>query len=169
MLKSAYLFREELELKIIQTWYDMSNIYWDGSTNRYLPSLSEDSLRNNQHQFVSVDENNNLIGYISFYIDDITDTADQFGIISFDKGNLLFIDDLRSLIQMCFNKFNLNRVQFNCYTDNPAIDGYKLLVKRLGGRPNGIYHQCAKLLDGKLHDTMSFEIMREDYIKATFK
>lgn len=51
-------------------------------------------------------------------------------------------------------------------TDNPSIRGYRNLCKRFGGKEIGQLHQNIKLMDGKLHDTTIFEIMKKDYIKS---
>ena len=42
------------------------------------------------HCFVSVDKDDNVIGYISYNVDWSAMSADNWGIISFDKGNLIF-------------------------------------------------------------------------------
>lgn len=48
------------------------------------------------------------------------------------------------------------------YKDNPAIKGYRKFIKRFGGRECGYMRQTSKLMDGKLHDSVMFEILKED-------
>ena len=43
--------------------------------------------------------------------------------------------------------------------------GYKKLIKKFGGKQVGKLTQNTRLLDGKLHDTVFYEIFREDYLK----
>lgn len=52
-----------------------------------------------------------------------------------------------------------------CIADNPAIRGYRNFIKRYGGNECGYYRQCTKLQDGKLHDTVIFEIISSEFKK----
>nr|DAE87766.1 MAG TPA: hypothetical protein [Caudoviricetes sp.] len=44
----------------------------------------------------------------------------------------------------------------------PALEGYGKLVRRFGGRESGYLRQVSKLMDGKLHDSIIFEILKSD-------
>ena len=68
-----------------------------------------------------------------------------------------------------FVKFNYNRVEWWAYEDNPAIRGYDAFIKRCGGRRAGYLRQNIKLMDGKIHNSIIYEILREDYIKNSGK
>lgn len=114
---------------------------------------------------MSVDKNDNLIGYISYSVDWIAMSADRFGIISFDKGNILFAKDVYECICNLFEVYHMNRISFTAYVDNPAIRGYRNFVKKHGGRECGYYRQNARLQDGRLHDSVEFEILRNEFKK----
>lgn len=161
MIKTAQLYIDELKIKQLECWYDEKNIYYSGWVGDLLSNFDE----NNEgwHQFVSIDKNDNIIGYISYGVDWVTMTADRFGIISFDKGNIEFARDLYKVIYDLFKKYNMNRVSFSCIADNPAIRGYRNFIKRYGGKECAYYRQCTKLQDGKLHDTVSFEILKNEF------
>lgn len=90
-------------------------------------------------------------------------SSDGWGIISFEKGNMEFVKDLYQAICDCFEVYHLNRISWNCYADNPAIRGYRNFVKKNGGRECAYFRQYIKLRDGKLHDSVSFEILAEDF------
>ena len=53
--------------------------------------------------------------------------------------------------------------------DNPAIRGYRNFIKKHGGRECGYYRQIARLQDGKLHDRVEFEILKEEWGTANDK
>ena len=74
-----------------------------------------------------------------------------------------FVKDLYQAICDCFEVYHLNRISWNCYADNPAIRGYRNFVKKHGGRECAYFRQYIKLRDGKLHDSVSFEILAEDF------
>lgn len=89
MLKPAQLYKDQLLKEYVKTWYKPENIYYTGWTGDSVPEIPDNNY--DSHHFVSVDKNNNLIGYISYSVDWIAMNADRFGIISFDcgKSNLL--------------------------------------------------------------------------------
>ena len=161
MLKAAQLYREQLETKNIESWYKQENIYYHGGTGEYMMDVPDNNA--DSHCFVSVDKDDNVIGYISYSVDWNAMSADNWGMISFDKGNLVFAKDLYQAICDCFEVYHLNRISWNCYADNPAIRGYRNFIKKHGGRECAYFRQYTKLKDGKLHDSVSFEILSEEF------
>ena len=160
MLKPAQLYADQLRTKILETWYQPEDIYWNGGAGDSIPDLPEDN--SSKHCFVSVDKRHRVIGYICYYVDWVAMSAESFGIISFDKGNLEFIKDLYRVIDELLTD-RMNRISWSCYADNPAIRGYRNFIRRHGGRECGYYRQYARLQDGKLHDSVMFEILAEEY------
>ena len=139
--------------------------FCEGGTYRFEPSNNTVHRRD----FVSVDEDtSNIIGFISYQINISSKRAHSFGIINFEIGNLTFIRDLMKVIVDIFEVYNFNSLTWNCFLDNPAVSGYKKLAKRLGGKQVGHSHQVERLLDGNLHDTLTFEVLRADYLLSNF-
>ena len=163
MLKPAQLYEEQLKKENIKAWYRPENIFWNGGTGDCdidLPNNNYDS-----HCFVSVDKDDNVVGYITYCVDWAAMSADRFGIISFDKGNVLFAKDVYTAICDLFEKYHMNRIQWCAYADNPAIRGYRNFIRKHGGRECGHYRQAARLQDGRLHDSVCFEILAEEWRK----
>ena len=131
MLRPAQLYLDKLRIKNIESWYDPQNIYYHGGTGEYDIDLPDNNKE--CHCFVSVDKCNNIIGYISYDVDWEAMSADNFGMISFDKGNLEFVKDIYKTICDCFEVYHFNRISWYCYTDNPAIRGYRNFIKHHGG------------------------------------
>lgn len=161
MLKPAQLYQAQLQTELYKTWYELSNIYWNGSSGDFMDSLPDNNF--DRHCFVSVDGEDNVIGYICYRVDWVSMSAYNFGMISFKRGNPLFAKDVFQAICNIFEKFNMNRVQWCCYADNPALRGYRNFIKKHGGKECGYYRQTAKLMDGKLHDSVEFEILAEEF------
>lgn len=159
MLKPAQLYKDELNKKMIEGWYDIDNMYYHSSPASYSIDLSDNNLES--HSFVSISKEE-IVGYISYCVDYQVMSADNFGFISFDKGNITFIKDTFQLIKDLFYKYNFNRVAWGCYADNPAIRGYRKFIEKFGGREVAYLRQTTKLLDGKIHDSVIFEILKED-------
>ena len=161
MLKPAQLYTDRLREEILKTWYRPENIYWNGSYWDSLVDIPE--VNASKHCFASVDRQDRLIGYICYAVDWAAMSADGFGIISFDKGNMEFIKDVCEAVSDIFTKYHMNRISWFCYADNPAIRGYRNFIRRHGGRVCGHYRQYARLQDGKLHDSVMFEILADEY------
>lgn len=161
MLKPAILYKEQLMEKYSEIMYNPEYQYYFGYPSSWLPNIPDNT--ENGHYFVSVDKNNNVIGYICYAINYLSKSCFNFGIISFNKNNITFGKDVYKTIYDIFNKYNFNRIEWNCFEDNPAIRGYRNFIKKCGGREVGYLKQTNVLMDQKLHDSILFEIMKEDF------
>ena len=162
MLKAAQLYEEELKEKFIETWYKPEYVCYSGGTGDNLLELPDGNC--DSHNFVSVDKDDNVIGYISYNVDYAAMSANNLGIISFDIGNLEFVRDVSKAICDIFEVYRMNRLSWWCFADNPAIKSYRNFIRLHGGRECSYGRQTARLRDGKLHDDVGFEIMASEFI-----
>ena len=163
MIKPAQLYKDKLSEEYAKTWYKPENIFYTGWTGTEMPKIPDNNY--DSHHFVSVDKNDNLIGYISYSINWISMNANNFGIISFDKGNIEFAKDIYKVICDLFDIYHMNRISWHSFVENPAIRAYRNFIKKHGGKECGYYRQIAKLQDGKLHDNVEFEILANEFRK----
>ena len=163
MLKPAQLYKEKLQEENIKSWYKPENIFRNGGPADSQINILEDNY--DCHQFVSVDKENNIIGYIPYSVDWSAMSADKFGIISFKKNSIEFAKDVYKVVCNLFEVYHMNRISWCAYTDNPAIRGYRNFIKKHGGRECSYFRQIARLQDGKLHDSVNFEILAEEFRK----
>lgn len=161
MLRPAQLYKDRLYEEYVKTWYKPEYMYYTGWTGDQVPEIPNNNY--NTHHFVSIDKNDSIIGYINYSVDWISMNADRFGIISFDRGNIEFARDVYHVIFNLFEKYHMNRISWFAYVENPAIRAYRNFIKKHGGRECGYYRQIAKLQDGKLHDSVQFEILAEEF------
>ena len=161
MLRPAQLYREQLREKEYEFMYDMNSMYFHSWCGGEVTNIKDDNW--DCHTFVSVDKNDKVIGYIAYNVDHASLSASSFGIISYDRGNLTFVKDVYQAVEDIFLKYNFNRIEWYCYADNPAVNGYRNFIKRVGGRECGYKRQHVMLLDHKLHDTVEFEILKEEF------
>lgn len=161
MLKPAQLYKDRLQEENIKSWYRPENIFWSGWTGDSQINIQEDNYE--WHQFVSVDKEEQVIGYIAYNINWTAMSADRFGIISFQKGSIEFAKDLYKAICDLFEVYHMNRIAWTAYTDNPAIRGYRRFIKKHGGRECGYHRQTARLQDGRLHDSVDFEVLASEF------
>lgn len=160
MIKPAHLYREEVTKKYIETWYDLEYMYYSGWFGNGSLNIPDDNYES--HHFVSI-HNDKVIGYITYSVNCGTMNAENFGAISFDKGNPVFASDLYQVICDIFEKYHMNRLGWSCIVGNPAMRGYKHFVEKHGGKECGYRRQVAKLMDGKLHDSVEFEILASEF------
>ena len=160
MLDIAKKYEKELQDKFIETWYDMKYQYYRDTSGDRIPQLADNCY--DRRDFVSLDNNGNVIGFISYFYNDVTRSASQFGIINFGESSAIFAQDVLQVIADIFFKFKLDRIEFWCFEDNPATKGYRRFIKRFGGREVGHLRRVCRLMDGMLHDSVIFEILQED-------
>lgn len=162
MLMNAKSYEQELREKDYLTWNNLKYQYVNGG-----PGTRELCLENNTysvHEFVSVDDDGEVIGFICYEVDFASKSAGGFCAISYTpEGSVIFARDLYQAIDDIFCKYNFNRIEWSCWADNPAIRGYRKFCKKFGGREVGILRHKGRLLDGYLHDSVIFELLSEDY------
>ena len=160
MLENGKLYEKKIGIELLIRSFDPNyQWYYSGiGLNEFSIPIEATS-----RHFASTTANGKLIGYISYQIDQSTYAACNFGIISFDMGNPEFIKDVRKVVRAIFERHGMNKLEFFAYADSPHLRGYRKLIKRFGGHEVGTLHDTTRLSDGKLHDTVIFEIMAEDY------
>lgn len=163
MLKPAQLYVGKLQEENLKSWYKPENIYWHGGTGDCQIELPDNNYVS--HCFVSVDKDDNVIGYISYAVDWSAMSADRFGIISYRKNSLEFAKDVYNVVCDLFEVYHMNRISWGAYADNHAVRGYRNFIRKHGGRECAYHRQAARLQDGKLHDSVEFEILAAEFVK----
>mgnify|MGYP006380560877 CR=1 FL=1 len=159
MLKPAQLYRDEVTKKYVETWYDLKYMwyYTHGCEELKLPDSNYE-----KHNFVCVNSGDAVTGYFSYSIDWRAKSIYSVGAMSFVDNNVLFMRDILNHFKDMFENHNIQRLEFWAYTDNPVNKTYSKLVSKFGGREVGILRKSNMAMDGKLHDTVIYEILKED-------
>ena len=164
-LVNAKLFEEQIRRKMWEIWYDEKYQYYFGGNWRTDFSLAD----NNDYpkrSFAVLNNNDELIGYISYAVDTELRIAQWFGAINFSDDKFAFGQALRQVITDCFLKFGMEVVEWNVICGNLIEKSYDKMCEKLGGHIVGIRHRRAMDLAGNIHDSKSYEILREDFLKA---
>jgi hypothetical protein len=115
------------------------------------------------HSFVSHDKNQ-IIGFIAYNINRITDSVSRIQIVNFNKKySYIFGKDAIICMKNVFEVFNFRKINFDIVIGNPIEKTYDKLILRYGGRIVGVKKEDVKLIDGKYYDLKQYEIFREDY------
>lgn len=163
MLKLAFSYQEKLN----QAWqeivfkekYQFYNFdsYWN-----YKIALDEHSW--NKIQMVSVDKNDNILGYLSASINRDVGKASSIGIINFGEINITFSRDLYTFLTDLFTKHHLNKIEWSVVIGNPAELMYDKIVEKYGGRVVGVWKESTRTADGTLRDVKDYELFRTNYL-----
>jgi hypothetical protein len=164
MLQPAYLYKDDLYKYKSKVALDERYKYWEYDTE-IMFEIKVDNSSWNIHQLVSVDKDNNLIGYFAANVNRQVYYINSLSVINFtSKSNYIFANDLKQFFLDLFNKYNYNKVTFNVVVGNPVEQMYDRLVNNYGGRIVGYYKNHTKLWDGKLYDVKLYEILKENFI-----
>jgi len=170
MLKQSLLYKNALPSCFAEASIDVRNKFYTNTYWKFNPSI-EDS-EGSGHSFVSVDNSDNIIGFIAFNVDRTIHVVNSLWIIRFDKTSkydILFAKDLKKLIMMIFTYYKYNKLDFSVCVDSPHEYLYDRFALNYGGRIVGIKKRNFKLMDGTICDQKYYEILIEDFLKALEK
>lgn len=160
MIKPAILFEEQLKLKMAETWYDPDYMYYYDTTPG-IPDIADKP--DNQYQFVSVDEEGEVVGFFSYWVYEPSKRAMNFGLIAFKKRNRTFMKDAIQMFKDIFEKFGIQSAEWRCYAENTeALKLYRHIIKEYGGVEVGVLRRSGVPQNRKICDTVIFEILRSD-------
>jgi len=164
ILKLAFTYKDKLQSTfqniVFQNkfkFYNYSN-YWDCNLK-----LSEDSW--NDIELVSVDNQDNVIGFFRASIIRTSEKVSSLGIVNFYDKNLTFSRDLYQFLKELFEKYNFRKIEFNVVIGNPIEKMYDKYIDKYGGRIIGVSSKSTRLHDGIYYDVKHYEIFRKDYLK----
>lgn len=166
-LVNAKLYEEQIRRKMWEIWYDERYQYYFGGSWRSDFSLECNPGEYPKRAFAVLNSNDELLGCIKYSVDDEMRVAQSFGAINFSDDRMTFGRALRKVIEDCFLKFGMEVVEWNVICGNPVERSYDRMCERLGGRIVGIRRNRIKDMAGNVHDDKSYEILREDFLRAT--
>lgn len=113
----------------------------------------------NQYDWAVVDNDNNLVGFITYYVDKASKCASRFGLYSFKKGNLTVGKDLYKLMEELYSLYH--RIEYRMVSGNHTETAYDNFCKRHNGRKLVLRDVCTDNY-GKLHDSYIYEVINPD-------
>lgn len=162
MLKNALLYADQVKTKFLETWYDPKYQYYYGQHQRWIYGGEADH-KSWVRQFVSVDKNDNVIGFFSYTMDLDTMLAYDFEIINFTDNPYTFSRDLYHLFDDIFLKHGFRTIECRVLCGNPIEKSYDRMFRRLGGRILCQRTSRAKTMNGQLVDDKLYELTWEQY------
>lgn len=162
MLDFAIKHKKQLSQLYQCTWYNEYYKYY--SYDNYFSSIEIQDNTWYTHQFVSLDTEGNVLGYISYSINRTTQNCENLNILNFTKNVFVFSKDLIKVIRDIFMKFNFNKLSFSVVIGNPVEKQYDKLIEKYNGRIIGIKKKQVKLWDNNYYDVKEYEILKEEFL-----
>ncbi len=134
------------------------------SWSNYKLELKEDNWE--KIELVSVDKNDNVIGFLVASIDRDAYYISSLLVANFYDINITFSKDFKQFLSDLFIKYKFNKVCFSVVISNPAEKMYDKYIKRYNGRIVGVQKEHAKLADGNYYDVKLYEILRKEYLDS---
>lgn len=158
MLVPAILYKEEIQKEFQKYYYTTDMMYETGCLSNWTPNIDENPDEHT-HQYAIVDKDNKLIGYLAFEIDWYCSRAYNFGLFSFDRGNVLVGRDVFEKFDELVNRFH--RVEWRAVGGNPACRSYDKFIEKYNGKKH-ILRDAIRDRVGNYHDDIIYEIVRGD-------
>ena len=155
MLVPALLYKEEIEKAFAKELYTDGYFYYCGYA--HCNSLTEISAEDNVYQYAIVDTHKKLVGYLAYRVNSCGDCAYNFGLYSFDKGNLIIGKDLFSEMERLCKVFR--RIEWRMIGGNPVKKHYDKFCAKHNGNVVRLHDVCRDN-DGNYHDEYIYEIVR---------
>lgn len=156
MLKPAILYKKEITEKMQEKFYSTDMLYFVGEKGSYSIDIA-DHTDGGLFQYACLD-GDKLIGFIGYRVDWSSRSAFNFGLISFDKGNLVLIRDLDNVLQKLVE--TMHRIEWRCVGGNPAEKAYDHFCRQHNGS-KFILHDVITDYNGNYHNCLVYEIIRK--------
>ena len=156
MLVPAILYKEQIRKEFQKYYYTTDMMYETGCMCNWSPEIAE-CPNESQFQYAIVDENEKLIGYLGYVIDWYVSKAYNFGLFSFERGNLQVIKDVFEKLEELVS--TLHRVEWRAGGGNHACRGYDNFIKRQNGIKQ-VLKDSIRDKDGNYHDGIIYEIVK---------
>ncbi|MFA5307251.1 MAG: hypothetical protein WC365_07430, partial [Candidatus Babeliales bacterium] len=129
MLKLAYPYKEKLQKAYNKIVYeDFYKFYNNGQWWSHEFILANDSWKS--LEFVSVDSNDEIIGFLKADIERPEGYISGLGVMSFAmKSSYCFSKDMYQFLRDLFVKFNFYKITFNVVIGNPVEKMYDKYVE----------------------------------------
>ena len=154
MLKPAILYKEEIIKGFQEYFYTDDMMFETGCMNNWCPDISEEPDEST-FQFAIV-HNEKLIGYLAYTVDWYTSKAYNFGLFSFDRGNVIVGKEVFNKLEELVSR--LHRVEWRMVGGNPTERGYDSFCKRHNGTKH-ILKDAIKDRNGNYRDDVIYEIV----------
>ena len=153
MLKPAILYADVLTELFQEYLYTEELFYYIGAPVNWVPEIS---VSDNKFQYAIVDEEDTVLGFLSYSIDLATSQVRDFGLFSFDPNNSIIGIDIGKKLKELINTYH--RVAWQMVGGNPVKRHYDELCKYYNGNIM-VLHDTTIDWNGCYRDSYYYEII----------
>lgn len=154
-LVPAVTVKDAIEGEFAKRVYDTEMFFYQGYP--YAHQFSEIRLCDDYFQWAYLDDAGHPTGYFAYHINVASDCVNNFGLYSFKKNNISFINCVYDHIEKL--AMTHHRLEWRAIGGNPVIRNYlKFCISH-----NGCFyrfHDVVKDANGDWHDEYVFEIVK---------
>ena len=176
MLKPAYMYKTEIEKEFAKVMYDDDYFLYMGYPHGHeLPKIEP---RDNVYQWAIIGKEKQtndmwdvlsevveiprkpkekVIGYFAYQIQPETDTVLNFGLYSFDRGNVQIGYDIYNKMKELVSKYR--RIEWRVIDGNPVVRHYDKFCKKNNGN-RVTFHKVIQDTNGIYRDEHVYEIVK---------
>lgn len=160
MLIPAISVKEEIEKKFTEILYSNDYFLYSGFAHDCTPpTIHPEDYRYDYACVEEKDGKRNVIGFFSYFEDVSSNSVQRFGLISFDKGNTLFVKDVFTKIEELYRTHH--RIEWRMIGCNPVKRHYDKFCKKYNGNVV-VLHDYLKDKEGNYVDEYIYEIINPD-------
>lgn len=157
MLIPAIIKKNEILEAFKRYYYTDDMMYETGGLGNWTPDILE-CPEDGHYQYAIVAKDEKLIGYLDYHINWYNSCAHRFGLISFDRGNIIVGKDLFNELNKLINDYKLHRIEWRMIGGNPVERSYDKFCEKFNGTKH-ILKDVIKDKYGKYHDDIIYEII----------
>ncbi len=156
MLKFAIEYQEKLIAADIKTWLNPYFKYFNDAWNEKITVEDNDW---NRIQMVSVDKQDNVIGYFKVDVNRAQNNLCGLVVANFaSKCNPTFSKDFYHFLSYLFVDRGFHRLEWNVIIGNPIEKMYDKFCKKIGGNIIGVAHDATMLQNHQYADMKYYEV-----------
>ena len=154
MLVPAISRKTELLDKFLQEIYSDKYFWFRGFY--HCPLLPEIEPENNVYQFAIINNSYDVVGYLAYRIDPYTDNVYNFGLYSFNDGDITMGKDVSAELERLIAAHH--RVEWSVVGGNKVKKNYDKFCKKHGGRVLEL-RDYIKDNYGNYHNSYIYEVL----------
>lgn len=157
MLVPAILYKEQIIKEFQTLYYTEDMMFESGCLNQWCPEIPE--MPDEGRFDYAIVHNDKLIGYLSYQVDYYASKAYNFGLMSFDRGNITIGKDLFDKLEELV--FRLHRIEWRMVGGNSVERSYDRFCEKHNGKKH-ILKDAIKDAKGNYRDDVIYEIVTEN-------
>lgn len=164
MLVPAVLYKDEIVKEMQKYFYTDDMLYETACLDNWTPNIL-DNPDERTFQYAIADKYHKLLGVIMYNVDWYTSKAYNFGLFSFDRGNIIVGKDVYTHAIKLVNSYH--RVEWRAVGGNPACKSYDRFIAKMSEYTNifvekHVLKDGIKDRDGYYHDDLIYGIINRN-------